>query len=214
MGALVFDPNFAYVVLVFGLWLAVTAVYMPGTGFFELIAIAMLAGALYILLMLPTNWLAMLLMITGILGFILMPFFGLKFAPVAISGLALQGAGSFFLFNGISVSPMVIAFTLALSLAYHQFVLTPTLRRLQTVNEQPIEREDRMIGLRGRVTRALDPIGTVQVDSELWTATSHESLTEGTPIVVVGREGLSLLVEPLKRKEEQASADTQFANGH
>jgi membrane-bound serine protease (ClpP class) len=174
----------------------------------------MLAGALFILFSLPTNWLALLLIITGILGFILIPFFSLKFAPVAISGLVLQGAGSFFLFDGVGVSPMVIAFTLALSQAYHQIVLTPTLRRLQAVNEQPIEREDRMIGLRGRVTRVLDPIGTVQVDSELWTATSHDHLEVGTPIVVVGREGLSLLVEPLKRKEEQSSTDTQFANGH
>ncbi len=212
MGTLVFDPNLAYVVVLVGLWLAVTAVYLPGTGFFELIALAILAGGLLLLVSMPTNWLALLLLITGVLSFILIPFFSMPHAPLAIAGLVMQGAGGLFLFEGQMISPMVMAFTLAISLAYHQFVLMPTLRRLQSVNEQPVEREDRMIGLRGRVTKAVNPIGAVQVDSELWTATSSEMLQEGTPIVVIGREGLSLIVEPLKRKGEE-DADKQFASG-
>lgn len=205
METLVVDPNLAYVVVVVGMWLAVTAVYMPGTGFFEFVALVILVGGLILLLSLPTNWLALLLLIIGVLSFILIPFFSMPHAPLAIVGLAMQGAGGLFLFEGQAVSPMVLAFTLAISLVYHQFVLMPTLRRLQTVNEQPIEREDRMIGLRGRVTKPIDPIGAVQVDSELWTATSSEMLTEGTSIVVIGREGLSLIVEPLKRKDDPES---------
>jgi len=197
-----FDPNLAYIVVLVGMWLAVTAVYMPGTGVFEFIALVILVGGLVLLLSMPTNWLALLILITGVLSFILIPFFSVQHAPLAVAGLVMQGAGGMFLFNGQMVSPLVLAFTLAISLAYHQFVLMPTLRRMQTVNEQPIDREDRMIGLRGRVTKTIDPIGAVLVDSELWSATSSETLTEGTPIVVTGREGISLIVEPLKRKDE------------
>ncbi len=199
---LVLDSNLAYIVVLVGMWLAVTAVYMPGTGVFEFIALVILVGGLVLLLSMPTNWLALLVLIVGVLSFILIPFFSMQHAPLAIVGLAMQGVGGMFLFEGQMLSPIVLASTLAISLAYHQFVLMPTLHRLQTVSEQSIEREDRVIGMRGRVTKTIDPVGTVLVDSELWSATSSEPLAEGTPIVVTGREGLSLIVEPLKRKHE------------
>jgi membrane-bound ClpP family serine protease len=102
------------------------------------------------------------------------------------------------------VSPLVLVFTLMLSLAYHRFVLMPVLQKVKAQGTEP-DKNERVIGMRGRVQMPLDPIGTVLVDSEIWTATAHEPIEAGVMVVVVAREGLQLVVEPLKRKEESLS---------
>jgi membrane-bound ClpP family serine protease len=56
--------------------------------------------------------------------------------------------------------------------------------------------------MEGRVVKALDPIGTVQVNSELWTATSSKTLASGTRVVIQERNGLQLFVEATKDKRE------------
>lgn len=197
------DPNVVYVGLVISLWIGVTAVYMPGTGFIEALALVAIAASLYALTNMPTNWVAVLVIIVGVLGFLIMPFIRQQYALLALGGLALQGAGGLFLFNdGLSLSPVIIVATLAVPLAYHMLVLVPILRRLTEQATVPVDREDTMIGKRGRVTRTIDPIGTIQADSELWTARSDDVLEAGTEVMVVAREGLQLIVEPYKRKRQ------------
>lgn len=198
------DPNIVYLILVFGLWFAVTAIYLPGSGVLESIAVVTLIAALMLFLSMPTNWIAVVAVVAGVLGFILIPFINFQYAPVAIGGLALQTAGTLFLFNGLTVSPILLVFALAMSLAYHRFVLTPVLERVQAQHSEP-DKNERIIGMRGRVQKQLDPIGTVLVDSEVWSATSSEYLDSGTLVVVVAREGLQLIVEPLKRKDESVT---------
>jgi len=199
--SIVSDPNIVYLVLVFGLWFAVTALYVPGTGVLETLAGVVIVAALVLLFTVPTNWVAALTLVVGVLAFILIPFISAQYAPVAIGGLALQTAGTLFLFNDRMVSPLVLVFTLILSLAYHRLVLMPVLKKVQAQGTEP-DKNERVIGMRGRVQKPLDPIGTVLVDSEAWSATAHEPIEAGVQVVVVGREGLQLMVEPLKRKEE------------
>jgi membrane-bound serine protease (ClpP class) len=48
----------------------------------------------------------------------------------------------------------------------------------------------------GEVRRALDPIGSIQVAGEVWSArTLGEAISEGGHVRVVGQDGLTLLVE-------------------
>jgi membrane-bound serine protease (ClpP class) len=202
--SIVSDPNIIYLILVFGLWFAVTALYVPGTGVLETMAGIVIVAAFVLLFSVPTNWIAALALVVGVLSFILIPFISAQYAPVAIGGLALQTVGTLFLFNGPMVSPLVLVFTLMLSLAYHRFVLMPVLQKVKAQGTEP-DKNERVIGMRGRVQMPLDPIGTVLVDSEIWTATAHEPIEAGVMVVVVAREGLQLVVEPLKRKEESLS---------
>ena len=53
-----------------------------------------------------------------------------------------------------------------------------------------------LIGSRGTVVRALRPIGQVRVSGELWEATSKNGADPGEEVTVVGRDGLTLVVEP------------------
>jgi membrane-bound ClpP family serine protease len=194
------DPNLVFMVLVLGLWMAVTSVYVPGSGLPEVLSLVGLGAALVLLLGMPTNWLAVLLLVFGVAGFIAIPFIRRQHTSLALGGLALQGAGGLLLFNGMAVSPFLVAFALVLQFIYHQYVLMPAMRRVMA--DPVVTREDSLIGKRGRVVHPLNPIGTVQVDAELWTATSNEDLQAGTPIVVMDRDGLQLFVEEYKQKRK------------
>jgi membrane-bound serine protease (ClpP class) len=47
-----------------------------------------------------------------------------------------------------------------------------------------------IVGKRGVVVTPIDPVGTVQVHSELWTAVADESIGAGEEVEVVALEGL------------------------
>lgn len=199
------DPNIVYLLLIFGLWLGVTATYMPGTGLLEVLAGAALIGAFYVLGTMPTNWAAIIVLVLGVLSFIVMPFLKQQFVPLAVGGLILQAVGGWFMFDGPAVSPLIIALSVVLPLAYHRYALLPILDK---VRSKPLMDDDEsLVGVRGRVVRALNPTGTVQVRGELWTATSDHPLEPGDEVVVVERDGLNVYVEGIKQKREAV-------NGH
>ena len=66
--------------------------------------------------------------------------------------------------------------------------------------------DEPLIGVQGYVQRALDPVGTVYVRGESWTARSAEKLEKGTEVAVVEQDGLTLYVEPIKQKRHQEEA--------
>lgn len=194
------DPNLVYFLLMFGLWIGVTATYLPGTGIVEVIALVALLGTAVLLMALPTNWLAVLLLVVGVLGFIIIPFIERRESLLAIGGLALQGVGGLLLFTDRSVSVLMIVVMLAIQYAYYRGVLVPMLRNVSEYTYEP--RENLLIGAVGKVVKPLDPIGTVNVNSELWTATSDRRLKTGEEVVVIERRGLQLYVEGVKHKRE------------
>jgi membrane-bound serine protease (ClpP class) len=194
------DPNFVYTVLWLGLWIAVTVAHTPGTGVIEGLALIALGGAALMLLSLPTNWLSVLILVAGVVGFILIPFIKQQYTTLSLGGLILQGVGGYFLFDGLSVSLLVLGMTIVVSLAYHFFFLLPAIKQVQLHKWE--DRDHLVVGAEGRVVKALDPIGTVQVNSELWTASSNKTLPAGTTVTVLERNGLQLYVESSKDKRE------------
>jgi len=55
-----------------------------------------------------------------------------------------------------------------------------------------------LIGSDARVTRACNPIGEVQVRGEAWRALCVQGADVGERVRVLGREGITLLVEPAR----------------
>lgn len=199
------DPNIVYLILLAGLWGAVTAAYLPGTGIAEIIAAVVSIAAIVLMASMPTNWLAVLAVVVGVLGFLLMPFINQRWALFAVGGLILQALGSIFMFNGVSVSLPLIAAVIAVSLLYHRYILLPVLanQRKHTV----LEVEETIIGKRGRVTRNVEHGGIiVQAAGETWTARSELPLEVGDEVIVTGREGLVLTVEGIKHKREEIAS--------
>jgi membrane-bound serine protease (ClpP class) len=193
------DPNVVYLLLLIGMWASVFGIYIPGTGIVEVFALVALVGAFLLLVTNPlTNWLAAILLGIGVFGYLLVPLFRRDLARLALVGLALQAIGGFFLFSDNSVSALVIAATVGISLAFYQLALLPFLNR--QASEPAVGDDELLAGATGWVVTALDPIGTVNVRSEIWTAYSDEPLQPGERITVIAKEGLRLHVERAKSK--------------
>jgi membrane-bound ClpP family serine protease len=187
------------------MWLSVTAAYVPGTGILELLAIIGVIASVVVLASMPTNWVSVVAIVVGTFGFFTIPLLDRRLKLLAFVGLALQLVGSITLFNGASVSIPLVAVIVIASLLYYRFALLPVLHSQRTkaalIDDEPI------VGARGYVQRALDPVGTVRVRGESWTARSDQRLDPGTEIVVIDREGLTLFVESEKQKRQEALED-------
>ena len=207
------DPNLLYISLLAGLWIGVTAAYVPGTWIPETISFVLLVASIILLTFLPTNWIALLVLVVGISTFLVLPFAGKKYSQYAEVGLIGQAIGSIFLFNeGLSISPILIATTLILAVAYNRLVLSPMLKR-QRESAQEYDESAQLIGVRGRVVKDLDPVGTVYVNKELWRARSDEYLPKDSKIIVTGRDGLELYVEKAKHEDAPDYEREHHSNG-
>ena len=194
------DPNVVFVILLAGMWASALAVYIPGTGFWELLTLAVLAISLYLLSSLPTNWLAVLALVAGTLDFLMVPLYTKRLTALAFAGLALQIIGGAFLFNGVSVSWVTILATVGISLGLYEFVLIPAQRSRA---RPPVQDDEQLLpGSVGKVVMPLKPEGTVYVRGELWSAYSDHPLQAGDEVVVIQKEGLRLQVEKAKSKRK------------
>jgi membrane-bound serine protease (ClpP class) len=63
------------------------------------------------------------------------------------------------------------------------------------------------VGSRGRATTVISPRGYVRVNGELWQASSSSTINIGEEIVVVGREGMTLLISPAEKDDRTDKAD-------
>jgi membrane-bound serine protease (ClpP class) len=208
-----YDPNLAYFLLVIGLWLAATAAYIPGTGLIEVFSGLGLVVALVLLAGLPTNLTGLLLLSMGVVGFALIPFIRRRPMWLVAMGLALQVGGSLMLYNGVMVSPVLMSVTLIVPLAYHTLILMPMMERHFERVTPTMERDANLVGMSGRVVQDLDPIGSVQVNGETWTAEGRRKLRAGAPIVVVSRDNLRLVVDLDKQKRDQWAAMDDDSDG-
>lgn len=199
------EPNLIYLLLMAGLWISATGAYIPGTGVAEVGGAALILGALFLLAQAATNWLAVIAIVIGASLFFMLPLLKPQWERFAIGGLALQAAASFFLFAGAGVSPLWIALGVAAAFAYHRTVLRSVLSQQRTLSST--QKDEFLVGERGRVMAAIDERGTVQVGGELWTARSRSRLASGTEVVVTRQEGLELHVEKAKRLEEGRAED-------
>jgi len=195
------DPNVIYVLLLLSLWASVTAAFMPGTGIVEVLAGLGMVASVVVLAMMPTNWLSVIALIVGGLGFFIIPFINPNIARFSsIGGIALQMVGGLTLFSQGGVSVALILVVTAISLAYYRFGL---LNMLETQRAKAALIDDEgFIGAIGTVQRALDPVGVVRVHGESWTARSDRRLEPGETVIVRDVEGLTLIVEGEKHKRE------------
>jgi membrane-bound ClpP family serine protease len=201
------DPNILYLILLVGLWTGVTATYVPGTGVIEVVSIGLTLFAVWMLASLGVNWWALGMLILGTVGFLVMPFVHRRYVLLASIGLILQVVGSVFLLNKHPVSPFVIAATTIIALLFYQFALRPALERVRML---PVNDEDSAIlGVRARVISPLKPIGSVQARGETWTARSDHPVEKDEEVIVIERDGLMLVVESVKRKNETSPLEEE-----
>jgi membrane-bound serine protease (ClpP class) len=146
------DPNLVFLVLLAGMWLSVTAAYVPGTGVLELLAAIGVIASVVVLAAMPTNWLSVVAIVVGTFGFFMIPLLNRRLVLVAFVGLALQVIGSLTLFNGTSVSIPLLVVIIIASLLYYRFALLLESQRAQAALITT------SLSLARGYARALDPV--------------------------------------------------------
>ena len=191
-----FLPNLLYILLVAGVWTSTLAVISPGTGVYELLALATLGGTGVGLFFVPFNGWALLPIALGLVAFIA----GLwqrkwERAAIVLAGL-LFSLGSALLFENDAGKPAVnplLAIVMTLTtLGFYWFAITRVIAALRV---QSTLDPSLVLNQIGDVRTLLDPVGTVYVGGELWSAWADEMIPVGAEIRVKEREGLMLKVE-------------------
>ena len=199
------EPNVIYLLLMAGLWISATATYTLGetAGVAEVAGGGLLLGTIYLLSQLAgTNWLAVIALVLGAAVFFLLPLLkpDWELLRLAVVGLAVQVLASFMLFSGsadVAVSPFLIVGSAAVAWLYQSTVLRYIIQQRRELSST--QKDEFLVGERGRVMGDIDERGTVQVKGELWSARSSSPIAGGTEIVVTGQDGLELHVEKAKR---------------
>ena len=106
-------------------------------------------------------------------------------------------AGSIFLFwspeGGIAVNPILATVVSTLTLGYYWIAIRSI---MASQAQRPTIDATQLLGKRAEVRTAIDPMGSVYVDGELWTARSEVPIDAGSMVTVRDVDGLVLRVEP------------------
>ncbi len=195
---LILDPNVAYLLLIIGFFLAIMALFSPGTGILEIGALFMIVMAGYSIYNQPINWWALVILIIGVFPFLLALRKSKKWIFLGLALLSFM-AGSIFLFkpeNGIiAVHPVLVVLV---SVTIVPLVWLITRRGLEAIGRKPVHDLERLIGAVGEARSDIEMEGTIYIDGEEWSARSNSPIHAGSKIRVVNREGLILVVEPIE----------------
>jgi membrane-bound serine protease (ClpP class) len=191
------NPNVAFLLLMIGFYGLILEFWNPGTFIPGVIGGISLILALIALSALPLNYGALGLLVLGIglmIGEALTPGIGI----LGVGGVVAFAAGAYFLFEGagsdieIAVSlPVIIGTTVTTALLIFGVVAAA----MQARRRPAAAGAEQLIGARARVVDWQDDSGHVRAEGEVWTARSERPLAVGATVRVVGRDGLTLLVE-------------------
>jgi membrane-bound serine protease (ClpP class) len=205
------DPNIAFILFTLGFLGLLLELHSPNLvtgilGAFAIILAFIGFGSL------PLNIGGLLLIILAIVLFVLevtVTSHGL----LAIGGLIafVLGASALYTQAGpptepdvVVALPIMVAMT-ALAAGFVGLVVYAAMRTRRmppaNVGVESVSVPTELIGMDSEVRHALIPTGTVYAAGEEWTARSADgrSLERGTPVRIVGRDGLILIVDPLQR---------------
>lgn len=201
---IIIDPNIIYIFLAAGLVFTVLAIFNPGTGLLELLALVILVAAgvgIYTLVDRDMiNWWTFPVILVGLVLLILamqrpkQPAFLLASIICIVIGSAYLVKGEAWFLPG--VNPYLAITTSVLSAVFFWFAGNKV---LETRLVRPTHDLEALIGAVGEAKTDVFSEGSVQVSGELWSAYSDELIPSGKQIRVLGRDGFTLKVEELRK---------------
>ncbi len=190
------DPNVAYLLLVIGFFLAIIALFSPGTGVLEVGAIFMIVLAGYSIYNLPINVWALVILLAGVFPFLL-ALRKSRHAIYLILALVAFIIGSIFLFHSekgaTAINP---ALATVVSVIFVPLVWIIAKRGIEAISRKPSFDLEDLLGASGEARSDIGREGTVYIFGEEWSARSMHHIPAGTRVKVTSREGLVLIVEP------------------
>ena len=197
------NPNVAYLILVIGVILTIMALFAPGTGVLEIGALFVLLLAAWEISQQPINLWALLLLVLGVIPFILAVRKSHKLIYLVVALIAFV-VGSIYLFQGDywwqpGVNPVLAIVTSVMACGFLWIAVTKV---LESDRMRPRHKLANLAGEVGEARTDIHSEGTVQIESELWSARSSVLIPEGSKVRVVRREGFILEVEPIPPRED------------
>jgi len=200
--AVITDPNIAYILMLLGIYGIFFELWNPGFVLPGVVGGICLLLALYAFQVLPINYAGLALILLGI-AFMVAEVFMPSFGALGIGGVVAFVVGSIILLDtdvpGYSVAlPLIIAVSAtsaAFFLGVVWFAMKARRRRIVSGAEE-------LVGAPGEALETFADksptghAGRVRVHSEEWQARSRLPVAQGQAIVVIGRNGLILEVEP------------------
>jgi membrane-bound serine protease (ClpP class) len=190
------DPNVAYLLLVIGFFLAIIALFSPGTGVLEVGAIFMIILAGYSIYNLPINAWALVILLAGVFPFLLALRKSRHWLYLIVALVAFV-VGSIFLFHsdkGATAINPVLASVVSVIMVPLVWIIAK--RSIEAISRKPDFNLEDLIGATGDARSEIEREGTVYIFGEEWSARSSEPIPAGSRIRVVSRDGLVLFVEP------------------
>jgi membrane-bound serine protease (ClpP class) len=189
------DPNVAYVLMMLGTIGLLAELYNPGAIFPGVIGAISLILAFFAFQSLPINYAGLLLILLGV-GLLVAEVKVVSHGILAAGGVVAMALGSLMLFDapelgGLRVSWWVVLPTVGATAGLFLFVVTAGVRALA---RRPLLGAEGLVGLTAVARGPLTPTGQVAVQGELWRAVADEPVEDGTPVRIVGVEGLTLRV--------------------
>jgi len=193
------NPALAAILLTIGLNAILFELSNPGGYVAGVIGVICLLLAFYALGTLNANWVGL-----GFVGLAFVLFVLDIKAPthgvLTIGGIVSFVLGTFILFN-TSELDVPWATIIALALATGGFFAFAIGKALAIQRRQPTTGLEGMIGQTAEVRRALEPVGTVLAEGELWAAESESGpIAVGERVVITGHDGFRLRVRKLTRE--------------
>ena len=196
------NPNVAFVLTTLGGLLILIEFFNPGIIVAGVFGVIMLVLAFVGFGDLPVNWVGLALIGGGLALF----FFEMQAPGLGVFGLG--GAvsfvlGAFLLFGGFSAPELaapsfrvsIVTIIVVSGLLFGaMFLLFLTALQSRRINYR--SSTDNLVGKIGTATSDLDPRGTVQIESERWTAISEtgQPIFKGEQVIVAEVDGVTLKV--------------------
>jgi len=198
------DPNVAFVVLAAAFFMVIFALLTPGTGFLEILALALLALVGYSVANLAVNAWAIVLLLAGVVLVLIALRRCWKWYFLAGSIVCVI-IGLLFVYQGAgSLLAMDTLLAMLLSLGMGVFIWIVGRNTSAAFNLSPSSDPDQVIGMTGKALTEVAAKGSVYVDGENWSATAENRIPKGSPIIVLERSGLVLKVRiPEKKKQKK-----------
>jgi membrane-bound serine protease (ClpP class) len=196
------DPNIAFLLFTIGFYGILAELFHPNFFSGTLGAIAIVV-ALIGSNALPLNVGGLLLILIGI-GLLALEAVVASYGLLTVGGIVALVLGAFALWTGVEpgqleldvgVSPWIIAIVVAVGVVY-AWVLVRALMSMRrgALANKPVEA---LVGALATAQTTIAPRGIAYAGGESWSARTRDGeITPGTPLRVVGVEGLELIVEP------------------
>ncbi|RCK74216.1 MAG: hypothetical protein ANABAC_2418 [Anaerolineae bacterium] len=204
------NPNIVFLLLTIGVQAIIIELYSPGGWVAGFIGVVCVALAMYGLGVLPVNWFGLIFIIIAFVLFIL------ELNTPTMGGLTLAGVaslivGALVLFNSPGVPsfqrisvPLVVITSSVLGVLFVG-ILIFALRAQKAPVQMGIES---IIGKQGEVKTEINPIGSVLVAGELWTAElqpGQKPISAGSRVEITGKQGIRLFVKLIEEPPQETA---------